>query len=198
LTDAGKISKMISQIKRGEKIKEASKSVQHGSSRNMSMDSSSVAMFSSYGDKDCVQEVSISPVWRFTTEQSVNPNGYVVKEKVTPRYNFSSFLAKNRLKAGKLMKAKAQGASNMIEMRQRFLKFLVYMNHAEKEIEFERKAVVKSHENNIRLITSKIFARSDRSAFLGLKNKLELMLNIEFDPINLKFCLLRVQKEVSS
>lgn len=187
---------MIAQANRGHSLLDSSR-IEPSHSRNLSMDSCSVALFSSYGENDCIQEISVSPVWRFVTEQPVNIKSTVYKEKKPARYNFNSFLAKNRIKAGQLMKVKAQGAVNMVQMRQKLLKLLVYMNHAEKEIEYERKLLAKNHENNIKYIANMVFGRSDRVAFLGLKNKLEMILNTAYEPTDLKICLLRVQKEVA-
>lgn len=183
--------------RRTEKSLEISQLRDKNSNRNLSMDNYSVALFSSYGNNDCIQEVSVCPSWRLLTEQPINPQT-ILKRKAPKRYNFNYYLAQNRLKAGKLMKVQCQGSANFAEMRKRFLKLLVYMLHAEVEINFERAKLIKNNENNIKHLTHQIFGRGSGITFIGLKNKLEAALNIELDPSILHFIINRTQSEVNS
>lgn len=115
---------------------------------------------------------------------------------VTRRYNFSTFMAQNRFKAGSLMKEQNKTAASLSEYKRRFLKLLIYLCHSERELEIDRRELMRNHDLAVSSLISYLFGKNEKIAIMIFKNKLELGLGSEFELVNLKIALMRVQDDV--
>lgn len=155
-----------------------------------------------YVDNDCIQEVSVSPLRKVMTEQPINDRQEASKSVRLPRivrkrYNFSSFLAQNRYKAGRLMNSQCKEAANLSEYKRRVLKLLVYFSHSESDLELKRRSILQRSEFSVSQLAKLVFSKNEKIPMMIFKNKLELFLGTDLDLVNLKLALLRVQSDVS-